>query len=264
MPTIKHSTLWSTLALTASILSVLAMAAILFSYLGERFTFREASGHLRTVAQISVFVLGFSALVALLSWKNKASLIKSLVAIAIVLTPLMVLKNNMPPNTALFAAAPAGPPPGAAGKKAGGDPSKAPINDVSTDTQNPPIFAAVVSLRPEKSNAIEYAGQSAAAAQAAQFPDIKPIDSSLDKTEAFKRALDVANDMGWEIVEQEASRGIIEAVASTRFFKFQDDVIIRITENGANSIVDIRSHSRMGRSDRGKNAERVRAFIESF
>lgn len=163
MSAIKNTTFWSTLALVASVLTVLAMAAIMYGYHGESFTFREASGHLRTAAQISVFFLGLCALVALLSWKNKAALIKSLVAIAIVLTPLMVMKSNMPAGTALFAAAPAGPPPGAdKKKKGGGDPSKAPINDISTDTQTPPAFSAVISLRPEGSSAIEYAGQKAA------------------------------------------------------------------------------------------------------
>ena len=268
MPATKKSTLWSTLALVVSVLSVLAMAAILFGYYREMFTFREASGHLRIAAQFSVCVLGFSALVALLSWKNKASLIKALIAAVIVLAPLLMLKNNMPAGTALFASAPAGPPRGAggegAGGRSGGDPSKAPINDISTDTQNPPVFSAVIPLRPEGSTAIEYAGQSAAAAQAAQFPDIKPVNSSLGKTEAFDRARDVANNMGWKIVSQDSESGIIEVVASTRFFNFQDDVIIRISENGANSIVDIRSHSRVGRNDRGKNAERVSAFIKSF
>ena len=103
MPATKKSTLWSTLALVVSVLSVLAMAAILFGYYREMFTFREASGHLRIAAQFSVCVLGFSALVALLSWKNKASLIKALIAAVIVLAPLLVLKNNsIRWNTALI------------------------------------------------------------------------------------------------------------------------------------------------------------------
>ena len=264
MSAIKKSSFWSTAALVVSVLIVLAMAAVMLCYFNEQFTFREASGHLRTVAQISVFILGFCVLVALLSLKSKSSLIKSLVAIAIVLTPLLVLKTNMPEGTELFASAPSGPPPRAGGKPAQRDPGQSPINDVSTDTQNPPVFAAVIPLRPDGSNEIEYAGKSAADAQAAQYPDIKPIDSSLGKSEAFDRALEVANDMGLEIVSQDSETGIIEAIASTRFFKFKDDVIIRVSENGANSIVDIRSHSRIGRGDRGKNAERVRSFISQF
>lgn len=263
MSTTKNMKLFSTLALVASVLSVLAMAAIVLAYRSDSFGFREASGYLRTAAQISVFIAGFCLIVALLSWKHKASLLKALIAGVIVLAPLGVMKMNMPAGTALFGAGPAGPPPGA-GAKGPADPSKAPINDVSTDTQNPPAFSAVVAMRPEGSNPIEYAGQGAAAAQVAQYPDSKPIDSSLDKAGAFNRALEVAKDMGLEIVSQDADSGIIEAIASTRFFNFQDDVIIRVGENGTGSIVDIRSHSRIGRSDRGKNAERVRAFIEQF
>jgi len=216
----QKSTKWSTFVLVASVISVFAMAAIMAGYFGERFSFREASGYIRTAAQVSVFVLGLSIIVALFSWKNRTSLIKALIAIAIIATPLIVLKNNMPEGTALFAAAPAGPPPGA-NRSGPRDPSTAPINDISTDTQNPPVFSAVIPLRPDGSTAIEYAGQSAAAAQAAQFPDIKPIDSSLNTTDAFNRALDVANDMGLEIIAQDSTSGIIEAVASTRFFKFQ-------------------------------------------
>jgi len=218
MSAIKNSKLWSTLALLASVLCLLAMAAIMLSYYNEQLSFSDAS---------------------------------------------MILKSNMPAGTDLFAPAGTGPPPGA-NAKGPSDPAKAPINDVSTDTQNPPAFSAVIPLRPESSSDIEYAGESAAAAQAAQYPDIKPITSTLPKAEAFDRALQLATDTGWEIIAQDTGSGIIEAVASTRFFKFTDDVIIRVSESGAQSIVDIRSHSRVGRSDRGKNAERVRAFISSF
>jgi len=116
MSAIKKSLFWSTAALVVSVLIVLAMAVVMLGYFNEQFTFREASSHLRTVAQISVFVLGFCVLVALLSLKSKSSLIKSIVAIVIVVTPLLVLKTNMPEGTALFASAPSGPPPSAGGK----------------------------------------------------------------------------------------------------------------------------------------------------
>ena len=237
MSAIKNSKLWSTLALLASVLCLLAMAAIMLSYYNEQLSFSDASGHLRTAAKASFFALCFAALVTLFSWKNKASLIKALVAVALMLTPLMILKSNMPAGTDLFAPAGTGPPPGA-NAKGPSDPAKAPINDVSTDTQNPPAFSAVIPLRPESSSDIEYAGESAAAAQAAQYPDIKPITSSLPKAEAYDHALQLATDTGWEIIAQDTGSGIIEAVASTRFFKFTDDVIIRVSESGAQSIVE--------------------------
>ena len=154
----------------------------------------------------------------------------------------------------------------AAGGMAAGatqDLSTAPINDISTDTQNPPIFVAVIPLREDASNPADYVA-SQGSAQAAQFPDIKPISSTLSVDAAFTRALVLADDMDWEIVAQDANTGIIEAVASTPFFNFKDDVIIRVSANSAQSIVDIRSHSRIGRGDRGKNAKRVREFIADF
>ena len=108
MSAIKNSKLWSTLALLASVLCLLAMAAIMLSYYNEQLSFSDASGHLRTAAKASFFALCFAALVTLFSWKNKASLIKALVAVALMLTPLMILKSNMPAGT--------GPPPGANAK----------------------------------------------------------------------------------------------------------------------------------------------------
>lgn len=272
MSLIKSTKLWSTLALIASLLCVVAMIYCVLGVRLEHFTFREASGYLRTVVQVSIFVLGFIALVTLFSLKNVGSLIKSLIAGVIILIPLLVLKANMPAGTAVFATAAAGgmgaPAMGApAGGMGGGgapqDPSTAPTNDISTDTNNPPLFSPVIPPRQGASNPIEYL-PAQAAAQAAQFPDIKPIASLLSSEAAFQRALEVVDDMGWEILAQDINIGIIEAVASTPFFNFKDDVIIRVTANNTNSIVDIRSHSRVGRGDRGKNAQRVREFIADF
>ena len=273
MSLIKSTKLWSTLALVASLLCLGAMIYCVLGVRLEHFTFREASGYLRTVVQISIFVLGFIALVALFSLKNISSLIKTIIAGAIVLTPLLVIKANMPAGTAIFASSPAGgmaAPAGAMGAQAGAmgggapqDPSTAPTNDISTDTTNPPAFSAVLPLREGASNPAEYV-PTQAAAQAAQFPDIKPISSSLSRDAAFNRAFEVAIDMGWEVVANDVTTGMIEAVASTPFFNFKDDVVIRVSESGGNSIVDIRSHSRVGRGDRGKNAQRVRKFIAEF
>ncbi|MBX2848451.1 MAG: DUF1499 domain-containing protein [Acidiferrobacterales bacterium] len=271
MSIVKSSKLWSTLALLASLCCLGAMIYCVLGVRLEHFSFRDASGHLRTVAQVSVFVLGFATLVGLFSLKNIRSLFKSIIAIAILVTPLLVLKANMPAGTPLFTGAQAGgmaaPNAMGAGGMAGGgapqDPSTAPTNDISTDTVNPPLFSAVIPLREGASNAVEYV-PTQAAAQAAQFPDIKSITSSMTNDAAFQRALEVADGMGWEIVAQDVDSGIIEAVASTFFFRFKDDVVIRVSANGSSSIVDIRSHSRVGRGDRGKNAERVRAFIADF
>jgi len=76
--------------------------------------------------------------------------------------------------------------------------------------------------------------------------------------------LEVVDEMGWELVAEDSSTGLIEAVSSTRVFSFEDDVVIRVAASGSGSIVDIRSHSRIGRGDRGVNAARVHSFISAF
>ena len=70
----------------------------------------------------------------------------------------------------------------------------------------------------------------------------------------------VARDLGWKIVAADAATGRIEAIATTSWFGFTDDVVIRIAPNGTGSRIDIRSHSRVGRGDLGANARRVREF----
>ena len=70
--------------------------------------------------------------------------------------------------------------------------------------------------------------------------------------------------MGWDLIAEDSSTGMIEAVATTSFFGFKDDVVIRVRSNGSGSVVDIRSHSRLGRGDQGKNAGRIRNFIAKF
>jgi uncharacterized protein (DUF1499 family) len=68
--------------------------------------------------------------------------------------------------------------------------------------------------------------------------------------------------MGWEVVGRDAQAGRIEAVDTTRWFGFKDDIAIRVSAAGAGSRVDVRSKSRVGRSDLGTNARRVRAYLE--
>lgn len=139
-----------------------------------------------------------------------------------------------------------------------------PIHDITTDTQNPPEFIAVAPLRADASNPVEYAGMETAAAQRNAYPDIQPLLLRVPADEAFRRALDAAVSLGWEIVASEPAAGRIEATDRTRWFGFYDDVVVRVTPVDANrSVVDVRSKSRVGRGDAGANAQRVRRFLEA-
>ena len=135
------------------------------------------------------------------------------------------------------------------------------IHDITTDTVNPPQFVAAVAARAAAGarNPPEYAN--VATEQRAAYPDIAPLVLTIPVDQAFDRALAAARDMGWEILAAEKSQGRIEATATTRWFRFKDDVVIRIRPEGAATRIDVRSKSRIGLSDLGANARRIRAYI---
>jgi uncharacterized protein (DUF1499 family) len=135
-----------------------------------------------------------------------------------------------------------------------------PIHDITTDTEDPPRFVAVLARRAGAANSADYEGAKVASQQKSAYPDIAPIRLPDPPDRAFERALDAARSLGWEIVAAEPKDGRIEATDTTRWFGFKDDVVIRVRPDGAGSRADVRSVSRVGRSDVGANAARIRRF----
>ncbi|MEA5446914.1 DUF1499 domain-containing protein [Gammaproteobacteria bacterium AB-CW1] len=137
-----------------------------------------------------------------------------------------------------------------------------PIHDISTDTDAPPAFREIAPLRADAPNPVEYAGEETAEQQREAYPDLETLRLSVDAETALDASVTVAQTMGWELVAVNAADGRLEATATTRWFGFKDDVVIRIRESGEGSELDIRSKSRVGRSDVGTNAARIREFRE--
>jgi uncharacterized protein (DUF1499 family) len=137
-----------------------------------------------------------------------------------------------------------------------------PIHDITTDPDNPPAFAAIVAARTaDGGNPVAYEGAKIAEQQRQAYPDIAPLSLALPRDAAFNRALDAAQRMGWTIVAADDTAGRIEASDRSRWFGFTDDVVIRVTAAGSGSRVDVRSSARLGRSDFGVNAARIRAYL---
>lgn len=134
------------------------------------------------------------------------------------------------------------------------------IHDISTDTASPPPFQALLAARANAPNDAAYGGPTVAAQQRTGYPDIQPLQFDAAPARVFDAALATANAMGWTIAAQEPATGRIEATATTFWFGFKDDVVIRVVADAAGTRVDIRSESRVGSSDVGANAERIRAF----
>ena len=140
-----------------------------------------------------------------------------------------------------------------------------PIHDITTDMDNPPAFVAALKLRPKDANTVAYEGDDVAGKQRAAYPDIAPVKAKLAPAEAFKQALEAAKAMhGWTVVDADPASGRIEANETSRWFRFTDDVVIRVAPDGAGSRIDVRSVSRVGRSDVGVNAGRIRAYTAAL
>ncbi len=137
------------------------------------------------------------------------------------------------------------------------------INDITTDVTNPPAMVVTLNLRRDAVTPPAYS-KDFAALQSAAYPDIKTIVLKVPPAEAFKRVDNVATAMGWDVVARAPSDGKtdgrLEAIATSQWFGFRDDIVIRIRPDGAGSKIDIRSKSRVGRSDLGVNAKRIREF----
>jgi uncharacterized protein (DUF1499 family) len=135
------------------------------------------------------------------------------------------------------------------------------INDITTDMTNPPEFKAVLALRANASVPATYPGAATAKQQAAGYPDIRPAIVALAPPAAFDAALADARQMGWDIVASDSATGRIEATATTPWFGFKDDVVVRVTPTDKGSRIDIRSVSRVGKGDLGANARRIRDYL---
>ena len=135
------------------------------------------------------------------------------------------------------------------------------IHDITTDTANPPTFVALADARKAAPNGIDYKGAEIAEKQKLAYPDIAPLISTLPPNELFAKAEAVARASGWEIAATNASQGRIEATQTTLLYGFKDDVVIRIVAKAGGSQLDMRSMSRVGQSDVGVNAKRIREFV---
>jgi uncharacterized protein (DUF1499 family) len=194
----------------------------------------------------------------LLKWAAIAGLLAAIVAVIFLVIPKLRAHNMVPLILAVVIGLFTGGLPWRWQQRARSVP---PIHDITTDTERPPEFVAVLPLRADAANPAEYGGPEIAAQQQQAYPDIKPLMLKVSPDSAFRLARAAADEMGWEIVAADSSAMRIEATATTRWFGFKDDVVVRIEPVDAGSRIDVRSVSRVGRSDVGTNAERIREYL---
>ena len=144
------------------------------------------------------------------------------------------------------------------------------IHDITTDPIDPPRFEALARLRTgDGTNTAVYAGLYSAEQQRQAYPDIEPVDLETPALRAYQITLQLVNRRKWLVIDDRAPQpprmiGHIEAVARTPIMGFREDVSIRVTPDGEDSRVDIRSSSRYFESDLGSNAARVRKLMDDL
>jgi uncharacterized protein (DUF1499 family) len=139
------------------------------------------------------------------------------------------------------------------------------LHDVSTDLDDPPALGFEAELPAEQREAQRALLRDAGPVQRRAYPDLVPVELDLPPAATYQRALRVARAMPrWELGAHDPCAGRIEVVATTRVFRFADDVVIRVRARPGGSRLDVRSRSRVGRGDLGANAARIRSFVRAF
>lgn len=141
-----------------------------------------------------------------------------------------------------------------------------PIHDVTTDMIDPPGFSAEVmrarAAVPDGNGAAVDA--SAMAQQREAYPEIAYVITGIDQQHAFEGALALAREQGWKIGRTDPQAGVIEAAAESFWYGFVDDIVVRVRAEGSGARIDMRSVSRVGRSDLGANARRMRIYLAAL
>ncbi len=136
------------------------------------------------------------------------------------------------------------------------------INDIATDTTNPPQFVKAGSLEGNQHRDMRYPGASFAEQQRAGYPDLGPLRIEAGPDEVFKRVEAAARQVPtWEITRDDAAARALEGVDTTRLFRFKDDFVVEVRPQDGGSVVQMRSKSRDGKGDIGANAARIEAFF---
>lgn len=140
-----------------------------------------------------------------------------------------------------------------------------PINDITTDIGNPPQFVKAPSLPGNRGRDMKYPGESFAKQQTAGYPDLAPLRLDLPIDQAFQRVVTAAQQTpDWKITRTDPVAHALEGVATSRLFRFKDDLVVEVRPQAAGSVVQMRSKSRDGKGDVGANAARIKAFFAAL
>ncbi|MEM7619844.1 MAG: DUF1499 domain-containing protein [Pseudomonadota bacterium] len=140
------------------------------------------------------------------------------------------------------------------------------INDVTTDISAPPTFEFLAEQREIGANSVIYPKETYAPKQQTSYPDLQPLILDRSTKEAYDLLQETVKNLGWQMVAKQApgkdgAAGWIEATDTTLLIGFTDDIVVRVAGDDATARIDMRSASRYGRHDLGRNASRIRELF---
>jgi uncharacterized protein (DUF1499 family) len=138
-----------------------------------------------------------------------------------------------------------------------------PINDITTDLEDPPVFADPSLVPDYRNRDMSYPADFVPQVRSA-YPDLTPLRLESTPEAAFERAVAAAESLGWQIAAKNAAAGALYARDETGIFRFVDDVVVRVRPDGEGAKIDVRSKSRDGQGDLGANATRIRALLAAI
>ena len=247
----EESKWWSKLLATSSVMSVVLLVAAPMGYKYGPSLLMSSLGTVMLALVVAVLVVVFS--LGLLLYVKKHQMLKDqrllLISIVVSIIPMVAILPSVLKGT-----------------------SVPPIHDITTDTKTPPVFHSIVNQRlvgaKDESiiNDLAYGAgfdspEKLASLQAEAYPEIKTLELETDVVSVVALASKILDEKGMEVVNIDAELGIVEATATTFWFGFKDDVVVRIRPTRTGSKVDVRSVSRVGQSDLGANAARIMSIL---
>ena len=154
-----------------------------------------------------------------------------------------------------------------------------PLVDITTDSEEPPAFAARLQQRTDATNPPAYDGQqklfyddeemTRIEAQKRAYPEVKPLremepGSPTPVMVLYWHAFEVSKHMGWNVVAFDPKARTVEATEIDFWTGDTSDIAIRVRQAGMGARLDIRAKSRNGQTDAGRNAAIVKAYFKEL
>jgi hypothetical protein len=144
------------------------------------------------------------------------------------------------------------------------------ISDVSTDLAEPPEFTQARDERGVGANPVDYPGERFAEIQRKNYPDIKSLLVPRSVEESYELVLQALTKLKLNTTlevppeDDEDSPGFIELTDRSLILGLADDIVIRVLADEKASRIDVRSASRYGSNDFGRNADHVRTILKEI